>query len=260
MMNSLPVKPLLILSVVVITLIIGGVVLVRRYPAWIEPRNEAKRYPHEHLPSSEWEAKAKLTVIDYTLRKDETLASVAVLRYGHQNYYRVIKLFNHIEDERQIPEEFKLRLPDVSAILAEEGLTKVVPKEVELILCSRAKYDKVVDQLWSLRAQSGSRSEVPERVKLELLEAANDLQQAAEGLQSNRSGVSKVPESMIGQLEQSMAGMRELAGGEHADPNGYDIDMVQQRYALAIAYGIIWARAGLPNVSVARESYGARTN
>jgi hypothetical protein len=256
----LPVKPLLILSVVLITLIIGGVLLVRRYPAWIAPRNEAKRYPHEHLPSSGWEAKAKLHVIDYTLRKDETLANVAALRYGHQNYYRVIKLFNHIEDERQVPEEFKLRLPDVSAILAEEGLTRVIPNEVELILCSRAKYDKVVDQLWTLRAQSGSSYEVPENVKLELLQAADDLQRAAEGLKSNKSGVSKVPESMIRQLEQSMAGMRELAGGEHADPNGYDIDMVQQRYAFAIAYGIIWARAELSDVSVAMESYGARTN
>ena len=57
-----------------------------------------------------------------------------------------------------------------------------------------------------------------------------------------------------------MAGMRELAVGVHADPNGYDIDMVQQRYALAIAYGIIWARAELSDVSVARNSYGARTN
>jgi hypothetical protein len=179
MMKSLPVKPLLILSVVVITLIVGGVILVRRYPAWIEPRNEAKRYPHKHLSSSEWEPKAKLNVIDYTLRKDETLASVAALRYGHQNYYRVIKLFNHIEDERQVPEDFKLRLPDVSTILAEEGLTKVVPKEVQLILCSRAKYDKVVDPLWSLRAQSGSSYELPQNVKLELLEAADDLQQAA---------------------------------------------------------------------------------
>jgi hypothetical protein len=48
---------------------------------------------------------------------------------------------------------------------------------------------------------------------------------------------------MIGQLEQCMQLMRELALG-HLDPYGYDIDVVQQRYALALAYAIIWARAG----------------
>ena len=243
-MKSLAFKASLIISFVVIILLIGGIILVRRHTGWIEAKVEAKRYPHEHLHPFEWEPKAKLDAFDYTLRKDETLARVAALRYGHQNYYRVVKLFNHIEDERQIAAEFKLRLPDVSVILAEEGLTKVTPKEVELILCSRAKYDKVVDQLWALRVQSNNSYVLPESVKRELLEAADDLQQATESLKSSRVGVSKVPGSMIGQLEQSMAGMRDLAWGEHAEPNGYDIDMVQQRYALAITYGIIWARDG----------------
>lgn len=59
-----------------------------------------------------------------------------------------------------------------------------------------------------------------------------------------RPGVTGVPRHMIGQLEQNIAGMQDLAQGEHSDPNGYDIDMVQQRYALALTYAIVWARDG----------------
>ena len=77
-----------------------------------------------------------------------------------------------------------------------------------------------------------------------LLEAADDLEQATEGLKQTRPGVIGVPKHMIGQLEQNTATMRDLAAGKHSDPEGYDIDMVQQRYALALAYAIIWARDG----------------
>ena len=70
-----------------------------------------------------------------------------------------------------------------------------------LILCSRAKYDKVVDQLWSLRRQN---TQLSEDVKRELLEAADDLQQATEGLKVIRPEVSGAPTKMIGQLEQAM--------------------------------------------------------
>jgi hypothetical protein len=48
---------------------------------------------------------------------------------------------------------------------------------------------------------------------------------------------------MIGQLETAMRGMRELAEGS-IDDNGYAIDLVQQRYSLGLANGIIWAREG----------------
>lgn len=221
---------------------LGAVIVSCRKPATVQP--QSTRYPHEHLQNSALEPNAQLQTIDYKLRNDETLASVAKRRYGHQHYYPVIKLYNHLEDERQIAADYPIRLPEMAVILAEEGLTKVVAQELTLILCSRAKYDRVVKQLWALRTESTSNYQVPEDVRRELLEAADDLQQATESLKQIRPGVTGVPRHMIGQLEQNMLGMRELAQGEHSDPNGYDIDMIQQRYALAIAYAIVWAREG----------------
>lgn len=229
--------------VVAVCFVVFGTVIVScRKPATVRP--EPKRYPHEHLQTSALEPNAQLQTVDYKLRDGETLASIARSRYGHQNYYRVIKLYNNLADEHQVTADYALRLPEMSVILAEVGLTKVAAQEVTLILCSRAKYDRVVKQLWALRAASNNNYQLPADVRQELLEAADDLQQATESLKQSRPGVTAVPNRMIGQLEQSMLGMRALAGGDHSDPDGYDIDMVQQRYALALAYAIIWARDG----------------
>ncbi|MEN3327840.1 MAG: hypothetical protein V7638_2647 [Acidobacteriota bacterium] len=202
-----------------------------------------KRYTHEHLQTSALEPRAKLLTVDYTISDGETLASVAKRRYGHQNYYRVIKLYNHVEDERQVAPNQKLRLPDISVILNEEGVTKVAAQEVALILCSRAKYDQVVDRLWSLPNRSPGPYQLNDNLKRHLLEAADDLQQATESLKQTKPGVNGVPSKMIGQLEQAMTGMQQMADG-HFDSYGYDIDMVQQRYALATTNAIIWAREG----------------
>lgn len=234
-MKLLSWKTVVIISLALCLLVFGGVILFRqkREP----PLPVVKRYPHEHLQTSALEPRASLHTIDYKLPHGETLNGVAKLRYGHRDYYRVIKLYNHLEDEGQVAADYQLRLPDMSAILADEGVTKVAPQEVILILCSRAKYDRVVDQLWAHRSQ------LSEDVKRELLEAADDLQQATEGLKQTKPGVSGVPVKMIDQLEQAMLAMQDLADG-HFDSYGYDIDMVQQRYALALTYAINWARDG----------------
>ena len=214
----------------------GGLILSCQKRA---PVATVKRYPHEHLQTSALEPRDKLHTIDYKLPRGETLNGVAKLRYGHQNYYHVIKLYNHLEDAAQVDADHQLRLPDMSTILAEEGLNKVAAQEMTLILCSRAKYDRVVDQLWANHRESI----ISEDTKRELLEAADDLQQATKSLKQAKPGVSGVPLKMIGQLEQAMLGMQDLADG-HFDPYGYDIDMVQQRYGLALTYAIIWARQG----------------
>jgi hypothetical protein len=233
---------ILIAGAVAAILLAGGIVLMRRNSS-SKPPLKTQRYPHQHLPASEWEPTAKLTAVSYKLREGESLAKIATLRYGHQNYYHVVKLYNHIENEAGVAAGATLRVPDIATILNDEGFTRVAASEVELILCSRAKYDKVKGPLWNLRRDRPSRERlvIPQNIKQELLEAADDLQQATESLKAPRPGTSRPPLKMIGQLESAMGGMRELAEGSN-DGYGYDIDMVQQRYALGLTYGIIWAR------------------
>ena len=60
-------KLLIILISLASGVLVVGVFIVRRHRARSAPKVEAKRYPHQHLPSSEWEAGAKLPATPYTL-------------------------------------------------------------------------------------------------------------------------------------------------------------------------------------------------
>jgi hypothetical protein len=205
---------------------------------------QTRRYPHVHVSRAEYEADAELDAHSYTLSEGDNLERVATLRYDHRYYDRIIKLSNHIEDENKVKAGTQLRLPNLIDILTESGFTKVAPSESELILCSRAKYGRVKDPLWALRQKANrDRVIVPKDIRLALLEAASDLEEAIGALRANKTGVTQAPRSMIGQMEQNAGSLRELADGAN-DGYGYALDMVEQRYALALSYGVIWAREG----------------
>src|SRR5215203_3176636 len=103
-MKLLSWKTCLIVGVALCLLVLAGVIVFRQKPATAQP--EAKRYPHEHLQTSALEPRAKLHTVDYTLPRGETLAGVAKLRYGHQNYSAVIKLYNNLKDEGQVAADY----------------------------------------------------------------------------------------------------------------------------------------------------------
>lgn len=206
------------------------------------PSSQARRYAHQHLPPSEYEPNDKLSASSYRVKKRDALDEIATLRYGHRYYSNVIALYNHIENQDRVKEGVTLKLPELSDILAKEGFTKVAKAETELILCSRAKYDKVVNQLHEISRVSGPKV-VPEDIKLALLESAYDLDQAVAGLRASKPGVTSRPKSLIGKLGVNAASMRNLAAGVF-DGYGYDIDIIQQNYALALTYAIIWSREG----------------
>ena len=142
------------------------VLVLRQRSIQLQPSREAKTYPHTHLQSSEWEPKSKISGSEYKLGNGETLASVARARYGHQKYSGVIKLYNRIQDETAVQAGTTVRVPDISLLLKEEGVTNVAPKEVELILCSRAKYDKVVSELWRLRIEARDTYTLPQSIQI----------------------------------------------------------------------------------------------
>lgn len=224
--------------------LIAGVLFIKHYSPERQVSRQTGRYPHVHVLRAEYEADAALNTHSYTLSEGDTLERIATLRYDHRHYDRIIKLSNRIEDENNVKAGARLRLPDMIDVLIEEGFTKVAPSEAELILCSRAKYGKVKARLWTLRREARrDRVLVPEDTRLALLEAASDLEEAMDRLKADKAGVTRTPRSMIGQLEQNAISLRELADGAN-DGYGYDLDQVEQCFALALADGIIWAREG----------------
>lgn len=224
--------------------IIAGVLFTQHSCSARQTSQNVKRYPHTHVAPAEYEANAKSNALRYTVSEGDTLERIATSRYDHRYYDRIIKLSNHIEDESKVKAGADLRLPNLMDVLTEEEFTKEAAYESQLILCSRAKYRRVKNPLWALRgAANRDRIVVPEDYRLALLEAASDLEEAIDGLRANKPGVTQSPRSMIGQLEQNAGTLRELAEGAN-DGYGYDLDIVDQRYALALSYGVLWARAG----------------
>lgn len=224
--------------------LIAGVLLIQNNCSNRQVSPQTRRYPHVHVPRADYEAGPELNALSYTMDKGDTLERLATLRYDHPYYHRIIKLSNDIKDENNIEVGTHLRLPNLVDLLIESGFSEAAPSETELILCSRAKYKKVKSELWALRRDAtGKGVIVPEDKRLALLEAASDLEEAIDRLKADKPGVSQAPRMMIGQLEKNAASLRELAEGAN-DGYGYDLDMVEQRYALALSYGIIWAREG----------------
>jgi hypothetical protein len=89
-MKLLSWKTGIVVSFALCFVVFGTVIVSCQKPAVVQP--QPKRYPHEHLQMPALEPNAQLHTVDYKLRDGETLANTARLRYGHQNYYRVIKL------------------------------------------------------------------------------------------------------------------------------------------------------------------------
>jgi hypothetical protein len=231
---------LILVSVAVAAFLVVGGVFIRSRKSRLKSSVELQRYPHQHLSRSEWEQSAKLPAGLYKLREGDSIAGVAERRYGHERYSDVIQLHNKLPNASSVAAGTELDLPDLSTIFAEEGLTRVAGPEVEMILCSRAKFDRLKNQLAIVR-QTSERVTVPQSIRQELLEAVDDLQQATDNLKHPRPGLINSPVKTIRQFEDAMYWMRGLANGSNGD---YDIDMVQQRYAHAIANAIIWAREG----------------
>ena len=181
----------------------------------------------------------------YRLEADDTLRALSERRYGSPHYSKIVKIYNRVEDPKTLRPGDNIRIPELMAILEEEGLTRVMGSEVSGILNARSRYMAVEEQLWALR--SGTRRgivvEIPAEIEQALLRAAKEAETAAAGFGILKPGVRQVPRSLIGQLMQSATNLRRIATG-WSDGYGYDLDMVHQRLALAMYYGIIWARNG----------------
>lgn len=189
----------------------------------------------------------------YRVRSGDTLENIAWQRYGNRCYMGLIAMHNEMEDSYRLVVGDTLRLPDLTAILAETGLTALVGAEMESILAAREAYVDVEHALWTIR-QSAPRVtgdpgtprpvlDLPEHVVASLVAASELLRSAARGLGQPRERVINPPHHLIGQLQKAADNLDRQARGIQ-DGYGYDMDMVHQRIALALRYAIIWAREG----------------
>jgi hypothetical protein len=180
-----------------------------------------------------------------TLRRGDTLQGLAAARYGHRYYADLIALHNGIADASRLRPGTSVKLPPLLDLLSEEKLTSVAGVEVERVLCARARYRQVVGRVPRERLARRDQGpfEIPPEVKSALDHAVQDLAEARGGFAAVRPGVIAQPRQLRRQLQSAIDLMNRIAAG-HLDSESYDVDMVEQHIALALTYGVVWARDG----------------
>jgi len=207
-------------------------------------RNAAQQHAGPSIAVTPCEPHEPSSILEYDLQAGDTLDSVAEKRYGHRSYYRIIKLYNHIEDERRIEPGTRVKTPELRSVLSEENAHGEMMPEIDRVLCARSKFVMVEKRLQDLRIEAGRAQLVlPDDIRQLLIEAADELEKATAGFEKPVVVGSTRPSSTIGQLRAVSSNLRQLSRGSN-DGYGYDLDLVHQQLGLALAYEILWARAG----------------
>ncbi len=164
--------------------------------------------------------------------------------YGNHHYSQVIALVNDITDPFALEPGMEIRVPKLDAILAEEGVSRVMSYEIHTMLQARASYMEVEEELRSLGKRTGSGYvDIPPHVQEVLRTAAGDMWDVAMALRVVKPEVKIIPNRAIGQLKAISFQLNRISYGA-LDSFGHDLDTVHQRLAWAICNSIVWARNG----------------
>lgn len=177
----------------------------------------------------------------WTVKQGDTLVKIATDRYGHAAYAEVLALYNNV-DPTKLKVGQVVKTPDLRAIAKEEKLIPTVGDEVDAMLKAREAYLPLVPKLIEFR-KTNEHPAIPPDMKKDLLAGVALIDKAADGLAAKKEGVVEVPKKMIGQLRSIAAVLLEISDGQ-IDENGYNVEEVNQRVALALVNGIKWARNG----------------
>jgi len=182
----------------------------------------------------------------HPLKKGETLWGVAAQVYGNRHYDKLIALHNRIARPERIPAGTVLRVPDLSAVLAEAGLAPRYSAGIDLLLEIYSEYRIVEQELDDLHRAAGRTTvQLSAKTRAHLDAAAGAADAAIEYFSRPGEGAAR-PDRLIGQLRSLSSLLGQLAGGAN-DGYGYDLDMVHQHLAWAMQNACRWAEKGFSN-------------
>jgi len=174
-----------------------------------------------------------------------TLDQIATDRYGNRKFSILLARFNQI-DPRSIRAGEIIRTPSLPIIFEEVGLIPEYRAALGGIFSVLDEYQVLLREYEPLRREAGGyrdegRLTLPRDLEVGFLALADSLSLSARmiELQSERGG--NVPRLTIGQLKNAEVWLRKLASGQ-VDGYGYDVDLVFQHLALALANAVAWSR------------------
>lgn len=151
-----------------------------------------------------------------TVRKGDTLWSIAEKHYGNRHASTLLADFNHV-NESKVKVGAELKVPAFDVLMRSDAMAvnQVAPAALDAVLAARAALP----------------SKSPELTKQ--LAAAIDAFGKVEGC--------KMPDSVVRQLRSSKSEAEQLLSGH---VSMYEEDLVDQHLLLALEAAVKWARAG----------------
>ncbi len=178
----------------------------------------------------------------HEIRRGETLAGIASGEYGSRAYVGLIASYNGYRDAGNVRPGDLLRLPPLSTVLSDAtGEGGGMSEEVTEVLRIRRAYAEIQPALEVSHRAARMQQATAGRMTLSLSsdlerrlsEAGDGLAEVAGRLRAKLASGVEVPSNVVTQLEKGSAILRALSAGS-CDRNGYDLDLVHQRFALVL--------------------------
>ena len=203
----------------------------------------ASERPHGPLPTVAIEAVPAPNNPTFTLERGSNLGAIASEAYGHGRFSGFVATLNGITDQARIPTGTILKTPSLAVAFRDAGLDPAYQPAINALAKAWTDYLAVEPAYKAARRASAATTgsfAIPADMKAKFMACADAIEAGAAALSIPRPPHSE-PKLTIAQFRKAADQVLELAHGSN-DPNGYDYDMVGQRFGLAFTNALIWAQ------------------
>jgi hypothetical protein len=160
----------------------------------------------------------------HVIVKGDTLDAIAAAAYGSRHYSRVLEVVDHV-DPATLRVGATLALPSFADVAA--PLAKRVPDGAAALVRAQATWRAVAESLWD------------EHRKTDAVKPRREVASAAADAATALAAFKKAG-APTGQLRSLVATLDAIADG-HLDPDGYELDEADRRFAYALTALLGWA-------------------
>lgn len=180
----------------------------------------------------------------WRVSKNLPLNGIAEMAYGHHSYKRMISKYNRLFYKRTVRKGqiiiYTPRLPD---LFQKIGLIPRYKQAFQRIFYVIEEYRAILPEYKQLRTKletTKGKIALPASISERLTLFASMLEQTINDFKQ-MTRKKRTPKKMLAQLNSAAALLNRMAKG-NVDGYGYDMDMVEQRIAYALANAVVWAR------------------
>jgi hypothetical protein len=161
----------------------------------------------------------------HVIVKGDTLDAIATAAYGSRHYAEVLAAVDHV-DPAKLRVGATLALPTIAEVAA--PLAKRVPDGTAALVRAQATWRAVADSLWDEHRRTRAIT-----ARAEVARAAADARDALAAFKKAHAPTT--------QLRSLVATLEGLADGR-IDPEGYELDDADRRFAYTLVALVAWAR------------------